>query len=132
VLDVGAGVGAMSLGLLDYLARTDALAGRPVSIRAVDRDGQALGLMRAAVHDLAARRGASVELEVECADVTRAAVRGAGGAYDLVLAGSVMNELDEPARQALTRAMLAAAGDRGFVIIVEPALREVARDLHRL
>src|SRR5690606_8805591 len=50
VVDLGAGCGAMSLGLIE---RVDA----PVAITAIDRDAAALGIAAAAVRELAAARG---------------------------------------------------------------------------
>jgi ribosomal protein RSM22 (predicted rRNA methylase) len=137
ILDLGAGIGAMSLGALDYLHRAGALAGgRAVVIRAVDRDPRALDIMRAAVGALAERWRASIELTIERIDLARgaralAAAHGAQGA-DLVLAGSLFNELDQAQGQDLVRHMITAAHERGAVIIIEPALRAIARQLHEL
>ena len=55
-----------------------------------------------------------------------------GGGHDLVLAGSVLNELDGARARAATEAMLAATAAAGVVIIVEPALRITSRALHQL
>lgn len=131
VLDVGAGVGAMSLGLMDWLRASGALPELAVHIHAVDRDARALELMGTAVRELGARWGARIDIELEHADAMRALGRVAAG-HDLVLAGTMLNELGEPARAALTRAMIAATSDRGAAIIIEPALRATARALHRL
>lgn len=117
VLDVGAGCGAMTLGLL--AAAGDAA----LEVDAVDSDRAALEVMRAAV-------GARAAVRAEVADVRRH--RPPAGAYDLVVAGSVLNELPEPERAPLVQAWLAALRPGGAVIVIEPALREVARALHRV
>ncbi len=46
--------------------------------------------------------------------------------------GTLLNELPEPARLPLVERALAAIGDDGAVIILEPALRETSRALHEL
>src|SRR5215468_4782990 len=52
IVDLGAGCGAMSLGAIAALP-----AGVAIDIVAIDRDAAALAIARAAVLDLAARRG---------------------------------------------------------------------------
>ena len=153
ILDVGAGTGAMTLGVLDYLRRADALAGRSISIRAIDRDSRALAILGDAVATLAARWNATVTVERDCRAVERSSSGPAGGLhsadrggvpgaefglagsrdrFDLVLLGGLLNELDEGSRPGLVRAASSAAGSEGTIICIEPALRETSRDLHRL
>lgn len=121
VLDLGAGVGAMTLGVLAHCAE---VGGAGLEVLAIDRDARALAILEDAV------AGAARALGVPCKVTTRT-----GGldhrehGFDLVLLGSVLNELaEEPARAVVKAAV--AAGDA--VIIVEPALRVQARALHRL
>ena len=47
-------------------------------------------------------------------------------------AGTVLNELDPASALDLVRRALAAVTDDGAVILIEPALRETSRALHRL
>jgi len=122
IVDVGAGCGAMSLGAIV------ALPSVAIDIVAIDRDAAALAIARAAVQALAARRGATVAIATRDADVARAALPAA----DLVVLGSVLNELPSEARLPLVLRALAAIGDDGAVIVVEPALRDTARALHEL
>lgn len=126
VIDLGAGCGAMSLGLIDSLVAL----GTPLalSITAFDRDADALGIAGSAVRELAAARGIEVAFTPRTEDATSAKLPGA----DLVVMGTLLNELAAPARQALVERALAAIGDDGAVIIIEPALRETARALHEL
>jgi hypothetical protein len=61
-------------------------------------------------------------------DVTNEALPAA----DLVVIGTLLNELPVAARLPLVQRALAAIGEDGAVIIIEPALRETARELHVL
>jgi ribosomal protein RSM22 (predicted rRNA methylase) len=128
VLDLGAGAGAMTLGLAAFLHRT----GGPVDLEvvAVERDAAALALMAEAAGELARALGGTIALESRAADVLRHAP--AAGAFDLVLAGGILNELDEAARAPLVDRGLAALAPGGALIAIEPALRETSRALHRL
>ncbi len=123
IVDLGAGCGAMSLGAIATLPPDVAL-----DILAIDRDSGALAIARAAVRDFAARRGQAVAIQTRDEDITRAKLPAA----DLIVIGTLLNELTAPARLALVERALAAIGEDGAVIIVEPALRDTARALHEL
>jgi SAM-dependent methyltransferase len=123
IVDLGAGCGAMSLGAIVALP-----PGIAVEITAIDRDAPALAIARAAVRELAARRGVAAGVEICDADLPRAPLPAA----DLVVLGSVLNELPGDARLAVVLRALAAIGDDGAVIVIEPALRDTARALHGL
>jgi precorrin-6B methylase 2 len=123
IVDLGAGCGAMSLGAIVALP-----AGIAVEITAIDRDAPALAIARAAVRELAARRGVAAAIAVRDGDLAHAPVPAA----DLVVLGSVLNELPGDARLAAVLRGLAAIGDDGAVIVIEPALRDTARALHEL
>ena len=122
VADVGAGCGAMSLGLVAEVARES------IDIVAIDHDAGALRIAAGALRELAARRGASVSVETRVGDVASAAIPRA----DLVVIGSVLNELPAAARLPLVERALAAIAEDGAVIVIEPALRDTARALHEL
>lgn len=128
VIDLGAGAGAMTLGLAGFLAGS----GRPLdlSVVAVDREAAALALMVDAAGELARALGGTIELEARAVDVLR--FTPAAGAFDLVLSGGLLNELDEPARGPLVDRAMAGLAPGGALVIVEPALRETSRALHRL
>lgn len=123
IVDLGAGCGAMSLGAIAALP-----PGVAADIVAIDRDRAALAIARAAVLALAARRGVAAELSTREADLARAPLPPA----DLIVLGSVLNELAADTRLAVTARALDAIGDDGAVIIIEPALRDTARALHAL
>ncbi|MBA3459897.1 MAG: methyltransferase domain-containing protein [Deltaproteobacteria bacterium] len=121
VIDLGAGCGAMSLGLV---ASTDV----PLAITAIDRDARALEIAANSVRDLASRRGRSVTIATRTDDATSARLADA----DLVVMGTLLNELTESARLATVERALAALAPDGALIIIEPALRDTSRDLHTL
>jgi len=117
VTDLGAGCGAMSLGL------AVALPGVPLSITAIDRDARALDIASRALVAFGAR-----DVATRTGDATRTGLP----ASDLVVAGTLLNELTpEAARHTVDRA-LAAIGDDGAVIVIEPALRDTSRALHAI
>ncbi|HWU90723.1 MAG TPA: methyltransferase domain-containing protein, partial [Kofleriaceae bacterium] len=105
VVDLGAGCGAMSLGLVAALGGEPALS---LELLAIDHDAGALAIAAAAIRDLAARSG------VPSAVVTRAAdaLKVSPDEADLVVMGSLLNEL--PADRALG--------------VVERALRALSPD----
>lgn len=113
VVDLGAGCGAMSLGLIGVLPDAE--------ITAIDRDAPALEIAAAALRPFAT-------ITTRVADVTKAAIPPC----DLVVMGTVLNELDEAAALVIVERALAAIGDDGAVIIIEPALRTTSRALHAI
>lgn len=123
IADLGAGVGAMSLGAAAWLRP------RALEIQAFDSDAEALELFEDTVAELPPSWPA-IELQAEPRDM--AELRLEPGSFDLVFAGSVLNELTEHDARALVREAIAAVGDHGAVILIEPALRDTSRALHRL
>lgn len=128
LLDLGAGAGAMTLGTAAYLAS----AGRTVdlTVAAVDRDRAALTIFEAAARHLAPALGGRIAIERRAELLRDAGLEAAG--FDLIVAGGVMNELDEATRLDLVGRALAALDRGGALILIEPALRETSRDLHRV
>jgi hypothetical protein len=127
IVDVGAGCGAMSLGIVATLA-TDATGEAAFEMTLVDRDVDALRIAAAALRDLATRRGIVVGVTTRSADAETTSLPPA----DLVVMGTVLNELEMPARLAIVDHALAATAADGAVILIEPALRETSRELHEL
>jgi SAM-dependent methyltransferase len=114
VLDVGSGPGPMALAALDAGAAT---------ARAVDRIPAALAVARS----LAIAAGTS--LAIESWEPGRPL---SGGAYDLVIAGHLLNELfgdDIDRRLNLVMDLLGRVRPDGYLVLVEPALRETSRAL---
>jgi len=150
VLDVGAGIGAMTWGLVRAIeaAREGTHGSGPVreawgrsSARVdatwVDNDALALDVGTAIVQ-ARARRGQGVQLRAFAGSLAR--VRELG-AFDIILVGHVLSELDvgapDDTRLAKHVAVLRDLIDRnleqhGALVIVEPALRDRSRHLHRI
>jgi hypothetical protein len=143
VLDVGAGFGAMTWGFVRAL---DA-AGRLSRVEAtwVDEEEEGLDVGRALA---SARRWRSGSVELAAQSIPLAvAGRGSLGAvaklgpFDVVLVGQLLSELDVGApddervrrHSALVREMLSVCvAPEGFVVVIEPALRDRTRHLHRV
>jgi len=127
VLDVGAGVGAMTFGVAAFLAQRGE-SDRIIESTLLDNDSAALELAADALVRLPATYP-TVKPRIIERDAT--AVRDLGAdQVDLVLAGTLLNELETSARIGVVHRMLKALRPGGAVIIIEPALRETARALH--
>ncbi|MFO0678127.1 MAG: small ribosomal subunit Rsm22 family protein [Polyangiaceae bacterium] len=141
VLDIGAGLGASTFGLVHALAfRSD---GRPVDATWFDVDRHAL--------DAGARLLRHVARHRAFGEVTPTVSVHEGGMdaalahpsrdHDVVLLGQVLSEMDRPepddvrlARHvALVRRLLSEkVAKDGTLVIVEPALRDRTRHLHAI
>lgn len=131
VVDFGAGLGASHRGL----ARAMATPGAPsvtLDVTAVDDDREALKIAQSIVRR--APREGNVEIKL------RVDERLQRGAYDVVLYGQVVTELDldqpEEKRVELHLERILHAANllkpEGVIVIVEPALRPRSRHLQRL
>ncbi|HEU0034789.1 MAG TPA: small ribosomal subunit Rsm22 family protein [Kofleriaceae bacterium] len=118
VVDLGAGCGAMTLGLA---ATCPELA---LDVLAIDRDPRALEIARLAVQAFAP----AATIATRTADATRAELPAA----DLVVIGNMLNELSPAHAIEVVGRALAAIADDGAVIVIEPALRDTARGLHAI
>ncbi|HEY5949540.1 MAG TPA: small ribosomal subunit Rsm22 family protein [Kofleriaceae bacterium] len=127
IVDVGAGCGAMSLGIVACL-ESDATGDAAFAITAIDRDVDALRIAAAALRRFGEHRGTTPAITTRVADVATTSLPSA----DLVVLGTVLNELAPAGRVDLVQRALAATDAQGAVIIIEPALRETSRALHEL
>jgi len=118
VLDLGAGVGTTSLGVAEVARRL----GRDLRVTAVERDEEATRCFRA----LAERRSLSLEAHVG------SALAPPGGRFDLVTIGLMLNELPLEDRRRLLEVVAERLDTSGSVVILEPALHDVARELQAL
>ena len=121
VVDLGAGCGAMTLGLLGH-------SEVPLAVTAIDRDAGALAIAGAAVREFATRRGLSASFVARSDDVRRAQLPPA----DVVVIGTLLNELAPADSLALVERAVAAVAQDGAVIVIEPALRDTSRALHEI
>jgi ribosomal protein RSM22 (predicted rRNA methylase) len=138
VLDLGAGLGASTLGLARFL-RHAGLPDRKLEVVAVERDLGATQLMRALCTAVAQLPGefAPVELKMRAADLRELRE---SGPFDLVLLGFVLNELylEQPEQQrgtlraSLLRTLAGQLERDGALIVLEPALKDSARELMRV
>jgi SAM-dependent methyltransferase len=149
VLDVGAGLGATSLGLLRALGEQHAAGVRVPRVellRVVDQDAEVLELLRQLAEQATAAGllpGPLPTLETRAGDLTEpAAFAEPTAPFDLVLVGSALVEVtralgDEEARGAAIAAHLARLIETaplapdGTLLVIEPATRPETRALHR-
>jgi 2-polyprenyl-3-methyl-5-hydroxy-6-metoxy-1,4-benzoquinol methylase len=122
VADLGAGCGAMSWGLLEGTELD-------LKVTGIDSDRRALQLFAAAVAALPDRLRRRLDLDTRIEDIRELKLQGS---YDLIISGSVLNEISEAEHLAMIREWMEHLEPGGSVIIVEPALRHTARALHRL
>ncbi len=130
VLDLGAGVGAMGLGILSFAS--DAHPGLRIEVDAVDLDDAALSLYQQAVQCLETTELDVKPSSVRCIRSSAASYTIGAGKYDLVVLGSVLNELRPSERASLARRAMEGVKKEGALIIIEPALRETSRSLHEV
>jgi hypothetical protein len=140
VLDLGAGLGATSLGTATWL-RTHGLAPRGVEIDAYDDDARALSLLAALAREtqaggLLAEVAVPTQVRVSTKDLTREGALPTGR-WDLVLVGFALNEFFAalPPAEAIARRaawlteVATHLADDGALVVLEPALRETSRAL---
>jgi hypothetical protein len=136
VLDVGAGLGATTWGL----ARAVEAAGGHGVVDATWVDGDADALALGAALSRALPAGGAVEVRAAGRAHGVDSLRGVGE-FDVVLAGQLLSELDVAsdgaARVAAHAALLRSLLEHhtlphGSLVIVEPALRDRTRHLHRV
>lgn len=144
VLDLGAGLGAMTWGLVRALTAAGA-SGR-VDALLVDEDAEVLAAAAAIGRAARAAFGAgaidlSLATRVESLGHAAKSDERIAGRYDVVILGQVLSEIDpraDPASRvahqaALVRHVLdAVLTADGVLVIVEPALRDRTRHLHAL
>ena len=132
VLDLGAGCGAATLGLLAFCAgRRDV----HLRVHALDRDPAGMELLGEVLDELEREPGwPRVELATRSQhDAGRPLPEAlCAPRYQLVLVGNLLNELPPERASALVRQALTLLAPEGSVVIVEPALREPSRALQRL
>jgi SAM-dependent methyltransferase len=135
VLDVGAGLGATSLGLARWL-KLRGLSTRRLQVTALERNRKALGVFQhlcAELKELEAEF-VPIHLDARAEDVNETSLEQG---YDVVLFGFVLNELftDAPLETRVARRaeLLLEAARRmrpgGALIVLEPALKETTREL---
>ncbi|WP_447973428.1 small ribosomal subunit Rsm22 family protein [Nitrospira sp. Kam-Ns4a] len=143
VLDLGCGPGTAALGLLDWVAQGGP-SWRVGTVIAVDRAEPALEDCRRLWEVY--RRGASRDAarlitrvaDLERSDLLHDPELRRCSPYELIVLANTLNELFADAwdpvepRAALVAGLLDLLQPDGTVMLIEPALRETSRALHRL
>ncbi len=122
VLDIGSGTGTMILGLLAWLEQQNETAIQEISITATDHSGGALQELQ---RHLLQYRNLHIETLVHDLHATLHSEKK----YDLVIAGNVLNELTEDSRKHLPKFLTGFLEPDGYVICIEPALKNTSRVL---
>jgi SAM-dependent methyltransferase len=144
-LDLGSGPGTALLGLCDFVRRLPA-AERPsaLELTGVDQSGEnlrdaktLLGRLAAADPELPPIEFHAFRLDMVSDRAELFPMIAAAGRFDLVTAMNVVCEIVregglEPAAGLVETAAREVLDPRGAVLLVEPGLRETARDFHRL
>jgi len=135
ILDVGAGLGAMTFGIAKVL---DA-SGTPMKVEALllDADSEALSVAKEIAPILGLK---SIELNVATSPLSVRELGAVRTSFDLIVLGQVLSELDAvltPEERLkrhveLLRSLMNKLSDHGSLIVVEPALRDRTRHLHAL
>ncbi len=120
-LDLGAGTGALSLGIAFWMREN--FPSVRLEGTAVDQSGPALTEAGAAMHGIF-----GVDLQTVSAPV-ESFQSPAGEAYDLIVAGNVLNELSSEEQDAVVSLLETRLSGDGFVVLIEPAMRETSRTL---
>ncbi len=139
VLDLGAGLGTTTLGIADFAH------GRGIDtleVTAVERDAASLRLFRALAEECRHNPNRpdvpSIELDARTGDLRDLPNRSVSGPWDLIVVGLALNELWRDAsdciarRAAWLKRLRSTLTDNGSLIVIEPALRDVSRNLHRV
>jgi ribosomal protein RSM22 (predicted rRNA methylase) len=126
VLDVGAGLGATSLGVALFAAARG--AAERLVVTAIDRDPRPLRVLER----LAAHAGPAGLVPIELRTVVGDALGApSAGEHDLVVAGFVLNELAASVgeKAELLARLAARLAPGGSLVVLEPALRTTSREL---
>lgn len=125
VLDLGAGLGTTTLGLAPFAEA----AGASIDVLAIDADALALKGMAALCREVGIKQRGQVGDVVRIAAGTKL---NSEEPFDFIVLGLFLNELSVEKRRTLVDSLRARLAPEGSLIIIEPALREVTRELHRL
>lgn len=141
ILDVGSGPGTAVLAVVDWIARSTTGPTRPLECVAVDRSPMALGdCARLWETYVGLARVPGAELRTVCENVERTPPwkRNLSQTFDLIVLANTLGELFTSARDpldlrtTLVSSLLELLDPAGTLMIVEPALRDTSRALHRL
>jgi SAM-dependent methyltransferase len=138
VLDVGAGLGTMTLGAAELARRIGGI--ERVEVVAIERDPSSLDLF-ASLARVAHKAGLVVPIEIDARRADAEAIELARAPRaDLIFVGLALNELFADregedrldAKERALRDLCARLEESGSLIAIEPATREISRELQRL
>lgn len=142
VLDVGSGPGTAALAILDWSSSLPGFADTTLNVVAVDASAAALeqaARLWDAYRSLNPER-APATLRTIQADIQRHGVklfsRSGSPSYDLIVVANLLNECYRaeadpiPSRAAVLHKLLGLLDPHGTMMVIEPALRDTARDFH--
>ena len=144
ILDIGSGPGTVALAVLDWMRHQPSGLQRPIEVVAVDQTRQALfdadrlwnDYRRMTVAPEA--RLLPVQTDLEQSEHLEDLTVGRRDRYDLIVLANTLGELfctsrDPVRRRAkLVQGLLELLHENGTLMIIEPAMRDVSRHLHRL
>lgn len=122
VLDIGSGTGTMILGFLAWLETHHNFDMPDLQITAMDHSGTALQELHKNLLQFLKR---SIEIKTH----NLHAPISSAETYDLIIAGNVLNELDDDDRKQLIKSMTGSINPGGYMICIEPALKNTSRVL---
>jgi ribosomal protein RSM22 (predicted rRNA methylase) len=142
MLDLGCGPGSQILGLVHFLSALDRPQ-LPVTIRAVDNVPSNLELSRRLFRTfsepLLEASSRQLNLETYQGDLSQPLLDLMGSNYNLIVMGNVLNELFATHPNRLEKRLLLleklisrALAPQGFLVLLEPALKETSRELLQL
>ena len=130
IADLGAGIGAMSLGSFAVFTSLLPPAVRPsIHVTALDQDAAALRLFQEVFRELPTPFTTGVTLDTVITDVRSHQL---SCPYDLIFVGSLLNELNQHQATTLVAQCMDHLSQDGSLVIIEPALQETSRTLHQL
>ena len=124
ILDIGAGAGAMTLGIAEFYQKHDVA----LTSHMVDQDKAALAIASKAASYLN-QHGIPLKTTIQTGRLSSV---GLQGPFDIVVMGTVLNELTPDLRKEVIKHSLNALNEKGALIAIEPALRETSRNIHQL
>lgn len=136
VLDIGAGLGATSLGLARSVRALD-LAER-IDVTAIDIDDTALDAFTELSGGTETLPAVPIGLTTRVADLRQGLGLARAARFDVILIGLMLNELPRTSADFTASAVAQLTAltehlvDDGVIIVIEPALRETSRALHEV
>jgi SAM-dependent methyltransferase len=130
VLDVGAGLGATSVGLSRTARALDLVDS--IALTAIDVDGAALEILELLCADLESLPGVPITVTCHELDIRKGLGLSRAARFDVILLGLSLNELSLAGEGAAATLISLSEhlSEDGVIVVLEPAVRETSRALH--